>query len=83
MRDEYFASFKSERPAQPAAKRSRWSAGRSITSTSSCRCAKGLPSKETAADGHYAAGAAHLANLAYRKGRRMQWDLKTNKVTEG
>ena len=38
---------------------------------------------ETAVDGHYAAGAAHLANLAFRKGRRMKWDLKTGKVSEG
>ncbi len=40
------------------------------------------PSRETAAEGHYAAGAAHLANLAYRKGRRMSWDLKSGKVKE-
>ena len=43
---------------------------------------EGTPSKENAEDGHYAAGAAHLANLAFRKGRRMKWDLATNKVTE-
>ncbi len=41
------------------------------------------PSREDAAAGHYAAGAAHLANLAYRKGKRMSWDLKTGKVSEG
>lgn len=43
----------------------------------------GSPSRENASEGHYAAGAAHLANLAFRKGRRMQWDLKTGKVTQG
>jgi predicted dehydrogenase len=43
----------------------------------------GSPSKENASEGHHAAGAAHLANLAYRKGRRMRWDLKTDAVTEG
>ena len=42
----------------------------------------GSPSKENASEGHYAAGAAHLANIAYRKGRRMHWDLKTSNVTE-
>jgi predicted dehydrogenase len=42
----------------------------------------GSPSKENASEGHHAAGAAHLANLAYRKGRRMNWDLETGKVTE-
>jgi predicted dehydrogenase len=39
------------------------------------------PSREDAVAGHYAAGAAHLANLAYRRGKRMQWDLKTGKVS--
>ena len=41
------------------------------------------PSRETAQEGHYAAGAAHLANMAFRKGRRMKWDYRTNKVTAG
>jgi len=43
----------------------------------------GAPSKETALEGHYAAGAAHLANMAYREGRRMRWDYKANKVKAG
>ncbi len=41
------------------------------------------PSREDAAAGHYAAAAAHLANLAYRKGHRLQWDPKTGRVSEG
>lgn len=44
---------------------------------------EGSPSMETAEEGHHAAGAAHLGNLAYRKKRRMRWDIETNKVTEG
>jgi predicted dehydrogenase len=43
---------------------------------------EGKPSRENAEDGHYAAGAAHLGNMAYKKGRRMNWDLDTGKVTE-
>jgi predicted dehydrogenase len=43
---------------------------------------EGLPSRETATEGHYAAGAGHLANLAYRKGRRMRWNLETGEVSE-
>jgi predicted dehydrogenase len=43
----------------------------------------GLPSEESAFVGHAAAGSAHLANLAFRKGRRMHWDVKTGKVSEG
>jgi predicted dehydrogenase len=42
----------------------------------------GTPSKENATEGHLAAGAAHLANLAYKKGRRMVWDTKSGKVSE-
>jgi hypothetical protein len=38
------------------------------------------PSREDAVEGHYAASAAHLANLAYRRGRRVSWDYKTGKV---
>jgi predicted dehydrogenase len=43
----------------------------------------GTPSRETAEDGHLAAGAAHLGNMAFRRKRRMVWDIATNKVTEG
>jgi predicted dehydrogenase len=39
---------------------------------------EGLPSKENAMEGHCAAGAAHLANLAFQKGRRMTWDAATS-----
>jgi hypothetical protein len=42
-----------------------------------------LPSRETAEDGHCAAGAAHLGNMAFRRGRRLNWDWSTDKVTEG
>ena len=44
---------------------------------------EGTKSLESAEEGHCAAGAADLGNLAYRKKRRMNWDIKTNKVTEG
>jgi tmRNA-binding protein len=44
---------------------------------------EGTPSMETAEEGHHAAVAAHLANLAFHKNRRMRWDRGTNKVTEG
>jgi hypothetical protein len=44
---------------------------------------EGAPNRETPEEGHMAAGAAHLGNLAYRKKRRMKWDHETNKVSEG
>lgn len=39
------------------------------------------PSRETVAEGHLAAGAAHIANQAYREGRKVRWDWRTNKTT--
>lgn len=44
---------------------------------------EGLPSKESALEGHLAAGAAHVANAAYRRGKKLKWDWKTEAVTEG
>jgi hypothetical protein len=41
-----------------------------------------LPSRESAEEGHAAAGAAHLGNMAFRSGRRVNWDWSTDKVTE-
>jgi hypothetical protein len=82
MREEYFASFgKPERPAAPAAKEIEVESGPQHHEYFILSLREGLPSKETAAEGHFAAGAAHLANIAFRKGRRVEWDLKTNKVT--
>jgi predicted dehydrogenase len=43
---------------------------------------EGKPSRETAEEGHYAAGAAHMGNMAFLKGRRMRWDLGANKIRE-
>jgi predicted dehydrogenase len=41
----------------------------------------GKPSRENATEGHYAAGAAHVANRAYREGKRLKWDYLTNTVS--
>lgn len=35
---------------------------------------EGKDTEENAREGHYAAGAGHLANIAYRKGRRVSWN---------
>jgi hypothetical protein len=42
----------------------------------------GSPAARTPRKANFAAGAAHLANIAYRRGRRMGWDLKTSRVFE-
>ncbi len=40
------------------------------------------PSRENATEGHLAAGAAHVANESYRRGRKLKWDWKANTVSE-
>ncbi len=41
---------------------------------------EGKPSVESAEEGHNAAGAAHIANIAYRKVRKVGWDAATARV---
>lgn len=41
---------------------------------------EGKPSVEDAKEGHCAAGASHIANIAYRKGRKVAWDADTARV---
>lgn len=41
---------------------------------------EGLPSKENALEGHLAAGAAHVANASYRRGKKMVWDWRRDLV---
>ena len=43
---------------------------------------EGQPSKENAQEGHLAAGAAHVANMSYRRGKKLKWDWKSDSVTE-
>jgi len=43
---------------------------------------EGLPSKRTRPKATTPPAPRHLANIAYRKGRRIHWDLKTSNVTE-
>ena len=43
---------------------------------------EGKPSRENAEEGHFAAGAAHLGNMAYRRGKKMKWDRASGKVSE-
>ncbi len=43
---------------------------------------EGKPSRENAEEGHFAAGAAHLGNMAYRRGTKMKWDRVSGKVSE-
>lgn len=88
MREEYFRS----KGVDPANLRGIWASrpepkpiaihrgqGHAFYFIQSIR--EGKPSRENATEGHAAAGAAHLANMAYREGKRMRWDFASNKVT--
>jgi predicted dehydrogenase len=41
---------------------------------------EGIPSKENSLEGHLAAGAAHVANAAYRRGKKLRWDWRRDLV---
>jgi predicted dehydrogenase len=88
LRDQYFRS-KGVDPANP---RGQWGArpqpkeirvqrGPNHTDFFIESVRDGKPSREPAIEGHAAAGAAHLANQAYREGRKLKWDFETNKAS--
>jgi predicted dehydrogenase len=81
MRDAYLKSKEnvpaSERP-QPQEIKVERGMGHAEFFIDSIRNNK--PSRENATEGHAAAGAAHLANRAYREGKKLRWDFETNKV---
>jgi predicted dehydrogenase len=90
MRREYFASRgyspegRALNPPPPAKKPQEVTIERGLSHTQHFLVSlrEGKPTRENAWDGHAAAGAAHLANLAYLKGRRLGWDWKTGKVSD-
>lgn len=83
-RDEYLKSRGADkpRPARPEPKVIPVEAGPGHGSYFIQSIRESKPSRENATEGHAAAGAAHLANMAYRKGRKMNWDFATNRVSE-
>lgn len=83
-RDEYLKSRGADRPRppRPEPKVIPVEAGPGHGSYFIQSIRESKPSRENATEGHAAAGAAHLANMAYRKGRKMNWDFATNRVSE-
>jgi hypothetical protein len=77
MRKQYLESFKTPPSAPPPAKEIPLDRKPAHHEYFVLSLRNGTPSREDAA------GAAHLANRAYRKGRRMKWDLARGEVTEG
>lgn len=88
MRAEYFkakgldpANPRSGGAPRPAPKEHTVPPGPSHTDYFLMSIRENKPSRENATEGHAAAGGAHMANMAYREGRRVSWDFKSNKVT--
>ncbi len=82
MREAYFASKGApQRPAPPAPKEVTMERGTSHQEMFLKSIRENKPSGEGPWHGAAAAGAAHLANLSYRQGRRMSWDWKTGKIS--
>lgn len=83
MRKQYFDSMSKPLAASKPAQEIEVEANPSHQEYFILSLRNNTPSKETALEGYHAAGAAHLANIAYRKGRRAHWDMSTGKVTTG
>jgi predicted dehydrogenase len=81
MRDEYLAKYAGDpRQPEPEPKEIPVERGYSHNWHFIDAILNKKPSRENAEEGHYAAAAAHLCNLAYRHQTRASWDPATGKV---
>ena len=81
LREEYLARFAGEaRPARPEAREIPVERGQSHNWYFIDSIRNNKPSRENAEEGHFAAAAAHLCNLAYRHRTRASWNPDTAKV---
>jgi predicted dehydrogenase len=89
LRDEYFEQRgyttqgrpKSPQPPGPEPEIIKVDGGPSHYELFVLSLRENRPSVETAEEGHYAAAAGHLANVAYRERRRVEWDPETGKLS--
>jgi predicted dehydrogenase len=90
LRQQYFTSHgctadgkpAKPQPERPAPKEVKVEEGPSHQELFIIALREGKPSPESAVEGHCAAGAGHLANVAYRRQRRAAWDPDTGLVKE-
>lgn len=81
LRDEYLAKFASEtQPERVSPKEISVERGPSHNWHFIDSILNSKPSRENAEEGHYAAAAAHLCNIAYRKSARVTFDATTSKA---
>jgi predicted dehydrogenase len=86
MRDEYLKTQEAKAPARqprPEPKEVAVERGPGHAELFVRSIRENKPSLENATEGHAAAGGAHIANRAYREGRRIRWDFPTNRVSAG
>lgn len=82
MREEYLAKGRNGAASSPAKPEEiRVEPGPSAYEMFLDAVRNGGPVPQTVDEGFAAAGAAHLANIAYKAGRRAGWDVATGKVT--
>jgi hypothetical protein len=81
LRDEYLAKYAGEtRAPRPESNAVTVEGGQSHNWFFIDSILNNKPSRENAEEGHYAAAAAHLCNLAYRHKTRASWNPETGKV---
>ncbi len=81
LRDEYLAQFANEtRPERVAPQEIAVERGPSHNSFFIDSIVNSKPSRENAEEGHHAAAAAHLCNIAFRKGTRVTYDPVASRV---
>lgn len=81
MREKYLKS-RGDRPSAKASQEFEIQEGPTHQEFFIQALREGKPKVETAFEGFAACGAAHLANLAYRNGRKMTWNVETGQVLE-
>ncbi len=75
LRDEYLAKYAKEpKTTKPEPQEISVAAGPTHNWFFIDSIVNKRPSRENAEEGHYAAAAAHMCNLAYRRGERVTWD---------
>lgn len=75
LRDEYLAKYANEsKPVKPEPKEVTVPRGPSHNWFFIDSIVNNKPSRENAEEGHYAAAAAHMCNMAFRKGQRVTFD---------
>jgi predicted dehydrogenase len=75
LRDEYLAKFANDpRPARPEPREVTVEPGPTHNWFFIDSIVNNKPSRENAEEGHYAAAAAHMCNMAFRRGARVTWD---------